>query len=357
MTLGRNDLCHCGSGLKYKKCCLDSDEQPSPQPVRDEGGRLVGRALIETEWPAQGKRVRAIGDRIVITKPDQTLHEFYIDNLRRQFGQDWFEEQQPLPEDERHPVEQWWRLLCQLQAGDLDGFEVHKEENLYRSDMPGGVKSFISLAYDLYTLGDALALPTSPLKRLRHKDQFQGARYELAMAAVFVRAGYKIEWITDTDRKLPEFIARYGRTEIVVEAKSRHRRGILGRPGEAPDIDSLEVDVQDLLRRALIKETDKRPYVICIDLNLPIDETSSAEDWVASLEEKILREHGFEITGKREPFSAVLFTNYSWHWDGEGTVTNPVNVAVRANRAQATIPLKQFRNIAEATMQYGDVPS
>jgi len=24
--LGRNDPCHCGSGRKYKKCCLDKDE-------------------------------------------------------------------------------------------------------------------------------------------------------------------------------------------------------------------------------------------------------------------------------------------------------------------------------------------
>lgn len=24
--LGRNDLCHCGSGMKYKKCCLETDK-------------------------------------------------------------------------------------------------------------------------------------------------------------------------------------------------------------------------------------------------------------------------------------------------------------------------------------------
>src|ERR1700712_2963175 len=24
--IGRNDLCHCGSGKKYKKCCLAGDE-------------------------------------------------------------------------------------------------------------------------------------------------------------------------------------------------------------------------------------------------------------------------------------------------------------------------------------------
>lgn len=25
-NLGRNDPCHCGSGRKYKHCCLDKDE-------------------------------------------------------------------------------------------------------------------------------------------------------------------------------------------------------------------------------------------------------------------------------------------------------------------------------------------
>lgn len=29
MQLGRNDLCHCGSGKKYKKCCLSSAAQPA----------------------------------------------------------------------------------------------------------------------------------------------------------------------------------------------------------------------------------------------------------------------------------------------------------------------------------------
>jgi len=27
MNIGRNDLCHCGSGKKYKKCCLSKDEE------------------------------------------------------------------------------------------------------------------------------------------------------------------------------------------------------------------------------------------------------------------------------------------------------------------------------------------
>ena len=63
-------------------------------------------------------------------------------------------------------------------------------------------------------------------KRLGKREQFQGARYEIAVAAIFVRAGYKIEWLTDASRRLPEFIARRDGSdvEIAVEAKSRPRR-------------------------------------------------------------------------------------------------------------------------------------
>lgn len=32
--LGRNDPCHCGSGTKYKKCCLDKDLKETGQPTR-----------------------------------------------------------------------------------------------------------------------------------------------------------------------------------------------------------------------------------------------------------------------------------------------------------------------------------
>ncbi|HEX3579227.1 MAG TPA: SEC-C metal-binding domain-containing protein, partial [Thermoanaerobaculia bacterium] len=47
MTPGRNDPCLCGSGLKYKKCHLRSDEnevrvpEPHRAPVHDAGTRLV----------------------------------------------------------------------------------------------------------------------------------------------------------------------------------------------------------------------------------------------------------------------------------------------------------------------------
>ena len=32
--LGRNDPCHCGSGLKYKKCCLEEDMKQYGHPIK-----------------------------------------------------------------------------------------------------------------------------------------------------------------------------------------------------------------------------------------------------------------------------------------------------------------------------------
>jgi hypothetical protein len=41
--LGRNDICHCGSGRKYKHCCLD----------KDEASARAARAKAESEAPVE----------------------------------------------------------------------------------------------------------------------------------------------------------------------------------------------------------------------------------------------------------------------------------------------------------------
>jgi hypothetical protein len=41
-NLGRNDPCHCGSGKKYKQCCLGKDEEKA----------RIARAKAAAEAPA-----------------------------------------------------------------------------------------------------------------------------------------------------------------------------------------------------------------------------------------------------------------------------------------------------------------
>ena len=53
---GRNDPCHCGSGNKYKKCCLAKDKAA-------ERGRLV-KAQVRRDQPAVAHHhERAAADR------------------------------------------------------------------------------------------------------------------------------------------------------------------------------------------------------------------------------------------------------------------------------------------------------
>lgn len=45
-NLGRNDPCHCGSGKKYKQCCLPKDE------AAEREARAKAAAAAETAAPA-----------------------------------------------------------------------------------------------------------------------------------------------------------------------------------------------------------------------------------------------------------------------------------------------------------------
>jgi hypothetical protein len=360
MPPGRNKPCHCGSGRKYKLCCLDSDRSPRLVSERDREGLLIGRAPIDTVWEAQGKRVRAIGSTVALRPPKETDHEFYVDLLCSvTLGPDWHRAQLERSEAERHVVGGWVDAYGRARSGEAENAPLTKHgEHLYSSPATGELKALLCLAYDNYTLRHAQALPDSLVKRLRSDDQFQGARYELAVAAVFAHAGYEIRWLTATDRKLPEFIAAHpsSEVEIAVEAKSRHRPGVLGREGDRPDVQALRVDVDGLMKRALEKETDGCPYIVCIDMNLPTEQGEDAEAWAAELQRKVLAPFGSEATGKPDRFSAVFFTNYSWHWDGEEPAGNPMSFAIRGLDAAVPLQANEAELLTEAILQYGNVP-
>jgi hypothetical protein len=58
--LGRNDACHCGSGRKYKRCCLD----------KDEAAALAARAKAEAEPDAPSEAAsEPAGEKPVQQRP------------------------------------------------------------------------------------------------------------------------------------------------------------------------------------------------------------------------------------------------------------------------------------------------
>ena len=92
--------------------------------------------------------------------------------------------------------------------------------------MTGNIRALQVLADDIYQLEHALKTPRKIIDRLRDSRQFQGVRNEIAVASIFARCGFDIDFIDDDTKRNPEFIAQKGGERIAVEAKSRHRLGV-----------------------------------------------------------------------------------------------------------------------------------
>src|SRR5262249_25969300 len=141
-----------------------------------------------------------------------------------------------------------------------------------------------SVAFDLLCLVNSIGVPPELIKRLKHPDQFEGARYELWAAASAIRAGFHVEFEDETDRRKShcEFTATHPRTkrQFSVEAKRRHRKGYnaltVGRERY------VKPDVQGLISDALKKQADHQ-RIIFVDLNLPpFEKPIPEEPWVPS---------------------------------------------------------------------------
>jgi len=61
MKIGRNDPCACGSGRKYKRCCLERDETAHrKQPISEaESSRIEPQAEQEAIYGALEESVAA----------------------------------------------------------------------------------------------------------------------------------------------------------------------------------------------------------------------------------------------------------------------------------------------------------
>jgi hypothetical protein len=85
--IGRNDPCHCGSGKKFKKCCIGV-------AVEDDDGLGSDKLSVETSWSSlmEGSRVDAFHNITEILHEEPLLEKFteYIEQnpgLKNKFDQ------------------------------------------------------------------------------------------------------------------------------------------------------------------------------------------------------------------------------------------------------------------------------
>ena len=196
MKVGRNDLCPCGSGKKFKKCHLAMpsiplirEGNPAPPPIppdvwqkfekqrREEEARVAAfgeiRPIIHLRDYA-GYRFVVVHNCLYYSKKWNFFTDFLLEYGLTRFGKEWLEAQKSAAETDQHPVYVWRKqayAYMQKQEPQPDG--------TFSAVANGPMAACNYFYYDLYTVDDNSLLDDDLLNRLRHRDQFQGALHEL----------------------------------------------------------------------------------------------------------------------------------------------------------------------------------
>lgn len=380
--IGRNDLCPCGSEKKYKKCHEREHQEQGikirkypPDAFREievqnneenaKNAQILGKIgyhLPHLHTVFKGKRVRALYSDIILRPIAETFHEFIIRSLGVTMGEEWGKKQLDLPLEERHYVSQAYEKYTECLTKNKN--EDEKLVTGRYSTIPDGYTEWLMcLAFDIYCLQHTKQLPEFLLNRLRKSGhEFQGARYEIAVASIFARIGFEIEFLDDSDPKYksikhPDFIARIPGTsvEIAIEAKSKVRTGVLHTPGTSEDEEHLKGNIRSLLSDALKKEIENRPYLIFIDLNSPATPSISIGEkpWVKDIFQEVSKE---VEEGKPAKDTAIFFTNFSFHYQREERASPAEHIFSFSLNAEHPMPEGVWEKLQPALNNYGSVP-
>jgi hypothetical protein len=179
----------------------------------------------------------------------------------------------------------------------------------------GAGAAWLRFAFDLYTISDNAELQAILRRRLLSPTDFQAARYELKIAALWIAAGFTLEFENERNVRTthPEFVAvdRFSDLRVAVEVKSRHRPGIQGF-GSAETAVAPRPNVRTQLMAAYRKQVDLPLYVF-IELNLPPATHDERNDWVEEIYQTIadMDDEGYHSPS---PANLVVFTNDPSHY-------------------------------------------
>lgn len=332
-----------------------SDGQASPQRWLQmtqelQSPRLTSRPQIQADF--RGNKIRAVRNSVYIRPQEETFYDFQINLLLWALGKPWFDAEMAKPLEDRHIVLRWRHERNEL-------FRAHRRptddpNQPVKAPLSGNVRTLQVLADDIYQLEHALKTPRRVIDRLRDPRQFQGARYEITVASLLARCGFTINFIDDTSKRNPEFIAEKDGERIAVEAKSRHRPGILEEPPQAYQGRShASAKIKEHYANALQQNPGGVPFLIFIDVNLPLTPRIPPleKDWVKEAM-KFFEDRRQE--GKlTDSDTGLLLTNFSWHYSRDpGSPSGECVYALREN-PQYPIAPESWERLQRALAEYG----
>jgi hypothetical protein len=314
------------------------------------------RPAIHADW--KGQKWVAVGNQLLNSPKWNTPIDFLSDYLKYALTPAWGNAEIAKPLADRHPVMQWYDAICRLQALAQRN---RGPDGLFAIAPSGAMRAYMLLAYDLYILQHHGLLETQLLHRLRHMDQYQGARHELFAAATCIRAAFDIEYEDESDGSSmhTEFTAAHRETgfQLCVEAKSKHRSGVLGMKGDREPDDAIHTRLGRLINDAL-KKPHKHPLAIFLDLNLPPGSPGhGSAEWFKKFVDPILRR--IDRKGEEDPWDLLVFSNQPDHYANDDGPA-PCGYALGMLGKNARIgsqPPSELMALIDAANKFGTLPN
>lgn len=329
--IGRNEQCRCGSGEKFKRCCgrITSQLSSVDEPI-SKFAHLALQDAMNIRQASQDRhrlnhgevkeiissrfrdfQIVASGSKIVYSRNWKVFPDFLNQHLHAILGKVWGEAQVKLPVEKQHPVAQWRTMIA------LASVSESAVRNELQLSTRGAANAWFRLAYDLYLLEHNASLRSRLIDRIREQDHFQGARFELAVAAIMLTAGYELTFCKEQGPgQHPEFIATHRESKhvIAIEAKSRHRPGIMGYKPEEHPTSFTSFNVRSILRKAIKDIVEPYPLLIFIELNAPLMLATTLEAQFRSELELEWMNVQDENWPKGFPAIGVVFYNDACSW-------------------------------------------
>lgn len=267
-------------------------EEKARQQINQQG---LGKPIISARG-SNGYQIVIVNNRIYGANGWNTFHDFLRSHMAELLGQEWGNSELNKPVEERHPILVWFQkiieqqqLLCKLPGQNLN------------TPSTGAVAAYLYLAYDLYALDHNAELQNKLINRLKHQEQFLGARYEVQVAAMMARAGFSLEFEDEDDRtsRHCEFTATYLLTgkKFSVEVKKN-----------AGKVDKSTHHIS----QALLKKAN-HDRIVFVDLNMPNEpSTDKIPQFIKSAIQKLRNFETYQPHAKTLPSAYIFLTNTPW---------------------------------------------
>lgn len=320
--------------------------------------RRYGRVRPEIAIDYQGYKFVAIGGTLLYMPREKCrfLTDVLLAYIPQLFGRGWFETEIAKPPEERHQVMQW-----RIKGMKYMNEQPRLPDGSYAAAPTGPLLAYMTFAYDAYVVANNGGLDKRLVQRLMQKDQFQGARHELFAEATCLRAGFAVEHEDETDpeSRHAEFTATHidTRQKISVEAKSKHRPGVLGQLGTRELSTEVNLRFGYLLNDAVAKNT-LHPLVVFLDMNMPFETANrflsppTPHPFIIKTIDRMRRQHG----GK-DPITQLIITNHPSHYTQDHEIPRRAHMMgqislcpVRPARIEALMAITQATNL------YGNIP-